>query len=121
MQFSALRGQRHVLPGGVVLIDDCYNANPMSMRAAIDDLAATRSGPSRRGARRHARARSESERLHREIGVHAVRGGVGLLLSVGPLAAEIAEPTAGEAHSRRTRQRPQRCSRVSCATATRCS
>ncbi len=26
-------------PGGVVVVNDCYNANPMSMRAALDHLA----------------------------------------------------------------------------------
>jgi len=39
VRFSALRGERIALPGGIVLINDCYNANPMSMRAAIDDLS----------------------------------------------------------------------------------
>ena len=41
---SELRGERRELPGGVVVIDDCYNANPMSMRAAFDDLAASAAG-----------------------------------------------------------------------------
>ena len=44
--FSALRGERVALADGIVLINDCYNANPMSMRAALDDLAA--SAPARR-------------------------------------------------------------------------
>ncbi len=39
VEFSAMRGQREQLAAGAVLIDDCYNANPMSMRAAIDELA----------------------------------------------------------------------------------
>ena len=41
MEFSALRGERVALANGIVLINDCYNANPMSMRAALDDLAAS--------------------------------------------------------------------------------
>ena len=48
VRFSALRGERIALPGGIVLVNDCYNANPMSMRAAIDDLTETASGPPRR-------------------------------------------------------------------------
>ena len=46
VSFSRLRGERIALGEGVVLINDCYNANPMSMRAAIDDLAQT--APARR-------------------------------------------------------------------------
>src|SRR5258705_5525758 len=43
VELSELRGQRLELPGDVLVIDDCYNANPMSMRAALDDLAASAS------------------------------------------------------------------------------
>jgi UDP-N-acetylmuramoyl-tripeptide--D-alanyl-D-alanine ligase len=41
LALSPGRGQRRELPDGITLIDDCYNANPMSMRAALEDLAAT--------------------------------------------------------------------------------
>ncbi len=34
------RGVRHVLASGALLVDDSYNANPDSVRAAIDLLAA---------------------------------------------------------------------------------
>ena len=37
--FSSRRGERLALPGGVTIVDDCYNANPMSMRAALDELS----------------------------------------------------------------------------------
>src|SRR5205085_5567720 len=33
VRFSSLRGEEIELPGGVTLVNDCYNANPMSMRA----------------------------------------------------------------------------------------
>jgi UDP-N-acetylmuramoyl-tripeptide--D-alanyl-D-alanine ligase len=82
-----------------VLINDCYNANPMSMRAAIDDLA--ESAPARRVAvlGDMLELGSGAPRLHREIGEHASARGVELLVTVGPLSAAIAGTFAGEAHS----------------------
>ena len=72
MRFSALRGERIALPGGIALVNDCYNANPMSMRAAIDDLAGDCAGAPGGRARRHARARSRGGAgLHREVGAYA--------------------------------------------------
>jgi UDP-N-acetylmuramoyl-tripeptide--D-alanyl-D-alanine ligase len=99
VRFAARRGERSVLPGGVVLIDDCYNANPMSMNAAIDDLAETAT------ARRVAvlgdmlELGPDAPRYHREVGTYAASRGVELLLTVGELAAEIGAGFAGEAYS----------------------
>jgi UDP-N-acetylmuramoyl-tripeptide--D-alanyl-D-alanine ligase len=99
VEFSAMRGQREELPGGVVLVADCYNANPMSMRAAIDDLAETAT------ARRVAvlgdmlELGPDAPRLHREIGEHAGARGIDLLVTVGPLAAEMRERFAGESYA----------------------
>jgi UDP-N-acetylmuramoyl-tripeptide--D-alanyl-D-alanine ligase len=99
VRFSARRGQRLELRGGAVVIDDCYNANPMSMRAAIDDLAAT--APARAVAvlGDMLELGPQARALHREIGTHAARGGVGLLVTVGPLAAEMASGFAGESYT----------------------
>ncbi len=98
VQFSVLRGERIVLGEGIVLIDDCYNANPMSMRAALDDLAAT--APGRRVAvlGDMLELGSEERRLHCEIGAHAQARGVELLVAVGPLADEMGEGLEGEVH-----------------------
>lgn len=96
------RGQRVRLPDGVTLIDDCYNANPMSMRAALDDLAAT-------AAREHAARRvavlgdmlelGPAEReYHEQIGEHANSAGVDLLITVGPLAAAMADGFHSDVH-----------------------
>jgi UDP-N-acetylmuramoyl-tripeptide--D-alanyl-D-alanine ligase len=99
VRFSARRGERRTLPGGVLLIDDCYNANPMSMRAAIDDLAET--DASRRVAvlGDMLELGDEAERFHREIGGHADAAGVALLITVGPLAERIRDGFDGEAYS----------------------
>jgi UDP-N-acetylmuramoyl-tripeptide--D-alanyl-D-alanine ligase len=83
----------------VVAINDCYNANPMSMRAAIDDLAD--SAPERRVAvlGDMLELGPDAPRLHREIGLYAGERGVDLLVTVGPLAAEMRSEFAGESYA----------------------
>ena len=44
ISFSRLRGELVELPGGAVLVNDCYNANPISMRAALEYLASLEVG-----------------------------------------------------------------------------
>jgi len=99
VHFSGRRGQRLELAGDAVLIDDCYNANPMSMRAAIDELAST--APARRVAvlGDMLELGPASPALHREIGEHAQASGVAMLVTVGPLAARMADAFGGETHS----------------------
>jgi UDP-N-acetylmuramoyl-tripeptide--D-alanyl-D-alanine ligase len=98
VRFSAMRGQRIALAGGVSVIDDCYNANPMSMRAAIDDLAQT--APARRVAvlGDMLELGPQAALLHREIGEHAAARGVDLLVGVGEEAGELLAGFGGEAH-----------------------
>ncbi|HVL30995.1 MAG TPA: UDP-N-acetylmuramoyl-tripeptide--D-alanyl-D-alanine ligase [Solirubrobacteraceae bacterium] len=102
---SAMRGQRIELPGPVLVIDDCYNANPMSMRAALDDLAASAatSGAGRRVAvlGDMLELGPDQSRFHAEIGAHAASSGVDVLVTVGPLAARMAETFGGEVHAAR--------------------
>lgn len=80
--------------GGVTVIDDCYNANPSSMSAALDVLG--RADGSRRVlvAGGMAELGSESIRLHRAVGRQASRVGVGLVVAVGESAREIASAHA---------------------------
>ena len=97
--FSGRRGERTRLRSGVTVIDDCYNANPMSMRAALDDLAAT-AGEGRRVAvlGDMLELGPEEARFHAEIGAHAATLGVDLLVAVGPRSRGIADAfgTEGE-------------------------
>jgi UDP-N-acetylmuramoyl-tripeptide--D-alanyl-D-alanine ligase len=99
VRFSALRGERLELANGVIVINDCYNANPMSMRAAIDDLAGT--APARRVAvlGDMLELGPQSPRLHREIGLYAAEQGLDVLVTVGPLAAEMRSEFEGESYA----------------------
>lgn len=85
------RGQRRSIEGGITVIDDCYNANPISMRAALDDLMSSD------GARRVAvlgdmlELGPDGRGFHADLGEYASASGVDVLVAVGPLAAAIAE------------------------------
>jgi UDP-N-acetylmuramoyl-tripeptide--D-alanyl-D-alanine ligase len=99
-RFSALRGERVLLGTGAVVINDCYNANPLSMRAALDDLA-THETAGRRVAvlGDMLELGAEEAEHHREVGRHAARTGVELLVAVGPRAAGLVGAFGGEARA----------------------
>lgn len=83
------RGRRHVTVSGVTLIDDSYNANPVSMRAALDGLAASEASGRRVAVLGDMlELGPAAERFHREIGAYA-NGRADLLVTVGPLAAAM--------------------------------
>lgn len=94
VKFSALRGELLEVLGGVTLINDCYNANPVSMRAALDNL-------SRADGRRiavlggMAELGVDSDRFHHEIAGHAASTGVDLLVAVGELAGAYGDDYVG--------------------------
>ena len=103
LELSPGRGQRVTLPDGVTLIDDCYNANPMSMRAALEDLAQTAArAPDARpvavlGDMLELGPRERD--FHAALAADAERAGVQELVTVGPLAAAIAERFRGDSVS----------------------
>ncbi len=81
--FSRFRGERLELGDGIVLVNDCYNANPVSMRAALDHLASM--GGTRRIAvlGEMAELGPEAATYHGEIGGHARAEGIDLVVGVG--------------------------------------
>jgi UDP-N-acetylmuramoyl-tripeptide--D-alanyl-D-alanine ligase len=96
VEFSRWRGEELPLPGGGLLINDAYNANPVSMRAALVHLAATA------GARRRVAILGDMAELgpggpafHAEIGREAARHGVDALLAVGELSRGYLDGAAG--------------------------
>jgi UDP-N-acetylmuramoyl-tripeptide--D-alanyl-D-alanine ligase len=99
IELSRLRGEELALSGGAVLINDCWNANPASMAAALRDLAG------RNGGRRiavlggMAELGPEGPRYHREVAAQAA--GLDLVIGVGALAQDYSPthwvPDADEA------------------------
>lgn len=92
------RLQRKVTASGACVIDDTYNANPDSMRAAIDVLVS--SGMASAAVLvigDMGEVGAQSEALHAEVGAYAAQQGVGRLFAVGPLssAAVTAYKSAG--------------------------
>ena len=96
VDFSRWRGEELPLAGGGLLINDAYNANPVSVRAALAHLAA------RAGERRRVAVLGEMAELgagapvfHREIGEEVARHGADVLVAVGELARSYLDGASG--------------------------
>lgn len=89
--FKAVGGrmQPHRLPGDVVLIDDTYNANPDSVRAAIDVLASL-PAPRVLVLGDMGEVGDHGPEMHREVGAYARQKGVEILLTLGDATRESA-------------------------------
>jgi UDP-N-acetylmuramoyl-tripeptide--D-alanyl-D-alanine ligase len=87
-------------PAGVTVINDAYNANPESMRAALTTLTARGRAASRRtwavlGEMAELGPAAESE--HQSLGRFAVRSGVSHMIVIGDQAGGIHEGAVAEA------------------------
>jgi UDP-N-acetylmuramoyl-tripeptide--D-alanyl-D-alanine ligase len=92
VELSRWRGEEVALPGGGLLINDAWNASPLSMRAALDHLVDVADGRNTVAVLGDmAELGPDAPRYHREIGEHLRQAGVDGLLAVGPLAAGYVE------------------------------
>jgi UDP-N-acetylmuramoyl-tripeptide--D-alanyl-D-alanine ligase len=99
VEFSSMRGQVVELPGGVAVVNDCYNANPMSMRAALEHLA---DSPAERRIAvlgTMAELGADAVRYHREIGEIADRLAIDVLITVGEQALSYGDGFSGDTHA----------------------
>jgi UDP-N-acetylmuramoyl-tripeptide--D-alanyl-D-alanine ligase len=104
VEFSKLREEEHAIAGDGLLLNDCYNANPDSMRAALEYLTERAAG------RRRIAVLGEMAELgatapayHLEIGELLRELGVEQVIAVGELARAYGGEwvaTAGEAAER---------------------
>jgi UDP-N-acetylmuramoyl-tripeptide--D-alanyl-D-alanine ligase len=80
--------------GSLTVISDCYNANPASMKNAIDILANLAAGQKRRAVficGDMAELGDSEQDLHRKLGEQIAKASVNLLITLGNLAAISAE------------------------------
>lgn len=92
-----MRQQVAAAPGGFAVVDDSYNANPDSMRRAVDLLCATQVAAGVAVGRRVACLGDMGElgergcELHAEMGAHVAASAVDVLVAVGPLSRGMAD------------------------------
>jgi UDP-N-acetylmuramoyl-tripeptide--D-alanyl-D-alanine ligase len=97
IELSPWRGQEQPLADGRLLINDAYNANPLSMAAALEALAARcNSGRAIAVLGAMAELGPDAPRWHANTGRHAARLGLDLLVAVGPGALAYLDGAAGQ-------------------------
>lgn len=74
--------------GGVVIIDDCYNANPVSMRASLDVLSLAEGRKIAVLGDMGELGENERE-LHRKVGEYAAEKQIDMLFCTGELSKEL--------------------------------
>ena len=77
----------------LLIIDDCYNANPVSMKASVDVLATADTRKVAILGDMFELGENENE-LHRGVGVHAAEKEIDVLVCIGALSKNIAEGAA---------------------------
>ena len=93
IRLSRWRGEETPLPGGGFVINDAYNANPTSMRAALLDLAERADGRRRVAILGEmAELGEHARRYHAEIGDLLAELGIEVLVAIGPLARHYMHP-----------------------------
>lgn len=97
-----LGGRSHIIRGGrFTVIDDCYNANPVSMKAALDLLTMSdlNISPRRVAVLGDMFDLGKNEReLHAEVGKYAAGLEIHVLVCVGKLCKSMYDAAAGAAN-----------------------
>lgn len=93
---QSLSGRFHIIDtGAYTVVDDCYNANPMSMKASLGILKDAQGRKTAILGDMGELGENEVE-LHEEVGRFAANAGIDLLICVGKLSAHMAEAAKKE-------------------------
>ncbi|MGN1132613.1 MAG: glutamate ligase domain-containing protein, partial [Ruminococcus sp.] len=88
--YKTISGRNNVInTGDYTVIDDCYNANPTSTKASIDTIMNFKNPRKVCILGDMKELGKEEIALHKEVGKHAEKCGVDILLTVGDLAKEM--------------------------------
>jgi UDP-N-acetylmuramoyl-tripeptide--D-alanyl-D-alanine ligase len=77
--------------GGILVIDDCYNANPDAVRATLDVLRDTPAGRRIAVLGEMLELGRWAEALHREVGHYAAKSGVNVLVGIRGVARQMVD------------------------------
>lgn len=90
-KLESVGGRFHIIENHTLtIIDDCYNANPVSMKASLDVLKDAKN-------RKVAilgdmfELGENADKLHAQVGVHASEQGIDLLICVGAMSTHMAD------------------------------
>ena len=92
----SIPGRNHIIQTDrLILLDDCYNANPVSMKASLDVL---NMGIGRKVAvlGDMGELGPDYASLHRSVGEYAAEIGIDLVCAIGSMSKEIAEGAASD-------------------------
>jgi UDP-N-acetylmuramoyl-tripeptide--D-alanyl-D-alanine ligase len=96
IELSPLRGQELARHGGGVLVNDAYNANPVSVESALSALVQRAAGARSVAILGHmAEMGPDAPRWHAEAGRAAARLGIDVVIGVGWQAADYATAAEG--------------------------
>ena len=98
LHFAPTKMRMNILQrkNGITILDDAYNANPQSMRAAVEVLSKNKGRPRIAVLGDMFELGALSQVLHTGVGEYLARSGVEYLVAVGEHAACIAEAARTE-------------------------